>query len=200
MKPANEPQSSSFAHQPQDIEHEAEWFFAIITGDTTPGLPTLTFRLLATNAIYDAIAGVAEAFRSQRWISRIAGEQGFERRDEYDDGFQPVFATIVDARQRLVVGIQLMPTFLVLMPAFNDDETARIRQHQQVLETEAKLQQSQPGGEVIAHYLRRQSEIIGLHLADSHYRHHHEMKAIKSFISAGGTLEWFAAADRNSLN
>ncbi|SFN42412.1 hypothetical protein SAMN05216516_10776 [Izhakiella capsodis] len=200
MKPENEHQSSSFAHQPEDIEHEDEWFFAVITGDTSPDLPAHRFRLLATNAIYDAIAGVAAAFRSQCWISSIIGEQGFERLDEYDDVFQPIFATIEDSRQRLVVGIQLMPTFLVLMPAFSDDETARIRQHQQGLENEANLLQSQPGGEVIAHYLRRQSEIIGLHLADSSYHHHHEMKAIKSFISAGGTLEWFAVSDRRSLN
>ncbi|PIJ51169.1 hypothetical protein BL250_05745 [Erwinia sp. OLTSP20] len=200
MNQQTSPHDSSFALQPEDIAREEEWFFAVVSGETTSAVAPVCFRLLAANAIYDAIAGVAEAFRSQRWVSQIASEQAFAPRDEYDEPFQAAFAKIVDASQRLVVGIQLMPTFLVLMPAFSDEETARIRQHQQALQNEAALQQSHPGGEAIAHYLRRQSDIIGLHLADNYYRHHHEMKAIKSFISAGGTLEWFAAANKSALN
>lgn len=194
------PHSSSFARQREDIEREQEWYYAIVTGDTEPGAPVIRFPLLSANAIYDAIAGVADAFRRQHWTSHIAGEAGFRPQDEFDDAFRPAYATVVDAQQRLVVGIQLAPTFLVLMPAFSDEETARIRQHQQVLETEVSHQLSQPGGEIIAGYLSRQSEMIGLHLADACYRHHHEMKAIKSFISAGGTLEWFAPAEKHQLN
>lgn len=200
MKGDDIPHNSSFARQREDIEREEEWYCAIVTGDTEPGAPVIRFPLLSASAIYDAIAGVADAFRRQDWTSRIAGEQGFTAHDEFDDAFRPAYATVVDAGQRLVVGIQLAPTFLVLMPAFNEEETARIRQHQQVLETEVAHLRSQPGGDIVASYLARQIDMIGLHLADTNYRHHHEMKAIKSFISAGGTLEWFTPAEKHQLN